>query len=66
LSPRKAAPVIGRTASKVLAIPFEDNNMSALVLSIAVFGPVIVRAEDANHQEKRYYDRGGKDYHFME
>lgn len=58
-----------KTARKVQIIPFEDNNMhrflvlSALVLSTAVFGPVIVRADDANHQEKRYYDRGGKDYH---
>jgi type III secretory pathway component EscR len=65
----KAAPVIRRTASKVLAIPFEDYNMhrflvlSALVLSTAVIGPVIARADDANHQERRYYDRGGKDYH---
>jgi heat shock protein HspQ len=28
-----------------------------------VIGPVIVRADDANHQERRYYDRSGKDYH---
>jgi len=47
----------------------EDNNMhrflilSALVLSTTLIGPVISRADDANHHDKRYYDRSGKDYH---
>ena len=37
--------------------------LSAFVLSAALVAPVTGRAEDRNHQEKRYYDRNGKDYH---
>ena len=37
--------------------------LGALVLSTTLISPVIARDYDANHQEKRYYDRGGKDYH---
>lgn len=50
-------------------IPNEDNNMhrflilSALVLSTALIGPVVARAQYASHSEKRYYDQKGHDYH---
>jgi len=37
--------------------------LGALALSFTLIGPVVGRAEDANHQDKRYYDRSGKDYH---
>jgi type III secretory pathway component EscR len=37
--------------------------LSALVLSTALIGPAVARADDANHHEKRYYDKSGKDYH---
>lgn len=37
--------------------------LSTLALSITLIGSVAGRAEDANHNEKRYYDRNGKDYH---
>jgi heat shock protein HspQ len=38
--------------------------LSTLVLGTAMMiGPVAARADDANHHEKRYYDRNGKDYH---
>jgi type III secretory pathway component EscR len=37
--------------------------LSALALSTLLIGPVVARAQDGNHQEKRYYDRNGKDYH---
>ena len=47
----------------------EDSNMhrflilSAFALSAALIAPVVARADDRNHQEKRYYDRDAKDYH---
>jgi hypothetical protein len=54
----------------VRIIASEDYNMnrflllSALVLGTTMMiGPVVARADDANHNEKRYYDRNGKDYH---
>jgi hypothetical protein len=56
-----------RRASKVPTIPSEDNKMkrllilSALVLSTTMIGPVAARA--GAPQEKRYYDKSGKDYH---
>src|SRR5579864_1488406 len=65
----KTAGLSCRTASKVRFIPGEDINMhrflilSALALSFTLIGPVVGRAEDANHHDKRYYDRSGKDYH---
>jgi len=37
--------------------------LSTLALSITLIGSVAGRAEGANHNEKRYYDRNGKDYH---
>ena len=37
--------------------------LSALALSAALIGPAVARDGDANHQDKRYYDKGGKDYH---
>ena len=38
--------------------------LSAFVLSTALIAPVAAqRADDNNHQDKRYYDRGAKDYH---
>ncbi|HLJ48154.1 MAG TPA: hypothetical protein VKU01_19200 [Bryobacteraceae bacterium] len=37
--------------------------LSALVLSAALIGPVVARADDRDHHEKRYYDRNGHDYH---
>jgi type III secretory pathway component EscR len=37
--------------------------LSALVLSTTLIGPTIAQAGDANHHEKRYHDRNGKDYH---
>ena len=37
--------------------------LTAFVLSAAFIVPVAVRADDRNHQEKRYYDRSGHDYH---
>jgi hypothetical protein len=37
--------------------------LSALLVGTTMVGPVIARADDANHHEKRYYDRSGKDYH---
>jgi hypothetical protein len=37
--------------------------LSALVLSAALIGPAVARAGDPNHQDKRYYDKAGKDYH---
>jgi type III secretory pathway component EscR len=55
------------TASKVPVIRSEDNKMkrflilSALVLSTTLIGPVI--AQSRAPQEKRYYDKSGKDYH---
>jgi hypothetical protein len=51
----------------VRIVPAEDNNMnrflvlSAFVLSTTLIGPVV--AQDGSHQDKRYYDRAGKDYH---
>jgi type III secretory pathway component EscR len=35
--------------------------LSALVLSTTLIGPVVARA--GAPQEKRYYDKNGKDYH---
>jgi hypothetical protein len=35
--------------------------LGALALSTMMIGPAL--AQDGNHHEKRYYDRGGKDYH---
>jgi len=37
--------------------------LSAFALSAALIAPVVARADDRNHQDKRYYDRQGKDYH---
>lgn len=38
--------------------------LSAFVLSTALIAPVAAqRADENNQQEKRYYDKGGKDYH---
>lgn len=37
--------------------------LSALMLSTTLIGPVVAQAGDANHPDKRYYDKGGKDYH---
>ena len=37
--------------------------LGALVLGTTLMGPVVTRAEDANHHDKRYYDRDGRDYH---
>lgn len=37
--------------------------LSAFVLSAALIAPVVARADDGNHHEKRYYDRDGHDYH---
>ena len=56
-----------RTASKVPITPNEANKMkrflilSALVLSTTLIGPVV--AQSRAPQEKRYYDKSGKDYH---
>jgi hypothetical protein len=67
--PRFSVSLSCRAASKVSSISCEDNNMnrflilSALALSTLLIGPVVARAQDGNHQEKRYYDRNGKDYH---
>ena len=36
--------------------------LSGLVLTTLI-GPVVTRAEDRDHNEKRYYDRNGRDYH---
>jgi hypothetical protein len=33
-----------------------------LLLSAAVIAPITLRADGRNHQEKRYYDRDGRDY----
>jgi Ni/Co efflux regulator RcnB len=37
--------------------------LSALVLSATLICPAAARADDRNHQDKRYYDRDGHDYH---
>ena len=37
--------------------------LSAFVVSATLISPAVVRADDRNHQEKRYYDREGHDYH---
>jgi type III secretory pathway component EscR len=37
--------------------------LTAFVLSAALVAPVAIRADDRNHQDKRYYDKEGKDYH---
>jgi type III secretory pathway component EscR len=37
--------------------------LSALVLSATLVAPVMARAQDTNHHDKRYYDRDGHDYH---
>jgi len=37
--------------------------LSALVLSTTLIGPAVALADGGNHQDKRYYDRNGKDYH---
>jgi type III secretory pathway component EscR len=66
-TPRTCAGLFRRTASKVPITPSEDTKMkrflilSALVLSTTLIGPVI--AQSRAPQEKRYYDRNGKDYH---
>jgi hypothetical protein len=36
--------------------------LSVLVLGTTLSGPVISRADDANHHDKRYYDRSGQGY----
>jgi hypothetical protein len=35
--------------------------LTAFALSAALIAPLAVRADD--HHERRYYDRGGRDYH---
>jgi type III secretory pathway component EscR len=61
------AGLVRRTASKVPITPSEANKMkrflilSALVLSTTLIGPVVAQARAP--QEKRYYDKSGKDYH---
>jgi type III secretory pathway component EscR len=35
----------------------------ALLLSATVIAPVAARADDRNNQDKRYYDKDGRDYH---
>lgn len=37
--------------------------LSAFVLSATLISPVVARADDRNHHEKRYHDRDGHDYH---
>ena len=67
LTLKTCACLLRRTASKVPITPSEDNKMkrflilSALVLSTTLIGPVI--AQSRAPQEKRYYDKSGKDYH---
>ena len=34
-----------------------------LLLSAALIAPVAARADDRSHQDRRYYDRNGRDYH---
>jgi hypothetical protein len=34
-----------------------------LLLSAALIAPVVARADDRDHQERRYYDRDARDYH---
>ena len=34
-----------------------------LILSAALIAPIAARADDRDHQDKRYYDREGHDYH---
>jgi hypothetical protein len=59
----------GPAASSVPLCQSEDTNMqrllilSAFALSAALIAPVAARADDKNHQDKRYYDKQGKDYH---
>jgi hypothetical protein len=37
--------------------------VSAFVLSATLIGPVVLKAEDNRHTEKRYYDKQRKEYH---
>ena len=38
--------------------------LSAFAVSTVLITPVVAqRADDNNHQDKRYYDKSGKDYH---
>jgi hypothetical protein len=37
--------------------------LSAFALSAALLAPVAARADDRDRHERRYYDRGGRDYH---
>ena len=37
--------------------------LCGFVLSAALIAPVVARADDGNHHEKRYYDRDGHDCH---
>jgi type III secretory pathway component EscR len=59
-------PLIGQRRARLQS---EDSNMrrylilTAFALSAALIAPVAARADDRNHQDKRYYDKHGKDYH---
>ncbi len=37
--------------------------LTAFALSAALIAPVIARADDRDHHERRYRDRDGRDYH---
>jgi hypothetical protein len=37
--------------------------LGGLLLGAALIAPLAVQADDRNHQEKRYRDRDGRDYH---
>jgi len=50
-------------------LPREDNYMhrflilSVLALGTTLLGAAVARADDRNHNERRYYDRDRRDYH---
>ena len=37
--------------------------VGGLLLSAALIAPVAARADDRNHQDRRYYDKDVRDYH---
>lgn len=37
--------------------------VAGLLLSTTLIAPLAARADDRNHQDKRYYDRDARDYH---
>ena len=59
-------PLIGQQRARLQS---EDSNMhrflilTAFALSASLIAPVAARADDRNHQDKRYYDKDGRDYH---